>query len=72
MWATVAGILGVSVVLACVDTLYKELRKRPPPPDRIESESYKAPEAEVKAARAKQQSSSFAREMYRRMMKFKK
>ena len=43
MWATIAGVLGVSVVLACAETLYRDLKNRPPPPERLESESFKAP-----------------------------
>lgn len=36
MWGAVAGILGVSVVLACADVLVREFWNRPPPPERIE------------------------------------
>ena len=48
MWATIAGILGVSVVLACAETLYREIRNRPPPPERLESKDFKAPQSDSK------------------------
>ena len=67
MWATVAGILGVSIVLACADTLYKELKNRPPPPDRIESDKFKATEADLRSARSRQQYNGLAKDVLGRI-----
>ena len=36
MWGAIAGILGVSVVLAAADALAREWYNRPPPPEQIE------------------------------------
>ena len=72
MWGTVVGILGASVVLACADTLYKEIRNRPPPPDRIESEKFKAPEADLRSARSTKQYSGIAKDIFNRVKNLRK
>jgi len=43
MWGAIAGILGISVVLALAETLYKEVRDRPGPPEKLEGRDYVAP-----------------------------
>lgn len=72
MWATIAGVLGMSIVLACADTLYKEIKNRPPPPDRIESEKFKASEADIRSARSNQQYNGFAKDILGRVRRILK
>jgi hypothetical protein len=42
MWAVISGILGISVVLALAETLYKEIRDKPGPPEKLEGGDYVA------------------------------
>lgn len=69
MWATVAGVLGISVVLAAAETLYRDMKNRPPPPERLESKDFKASEADVKASKRYE---GFAKDILGRLRNFKK
>jgi len=43
MWGVISGILGVSVVLALAETLYKDVRNRPGPVEKLEGKDYVPP-----------------------------
>ena len=43
MWGVVTGILGISVILALAETLYKEVQNRPGPPEKLEGRDYVPP-----------------------------
>ena len=43
MWGVITGVLGISVVLALAETLYKEVRHRPGPLEKLEGRDYVPP-----------------------------